>query len=105
MTLSWYAEDLSTVYKELQTNEAGLRTEEAARRLKEDGSNTLPETKPDVFPIFFLRQFQSPLIYILFAASIAVFLLGETADGSIILAVLLFNAIVGTIQEGKIGRA
>src|SRR3989344_4066032 len=101
MTLSWYAEDLSTVYKELQTNEAGLRTEEAARRLKEDGSNTLPETKPDGFTIVFLRQFQSPLIYLLLVASGAIFLLGEIADGAIILAVLLFNAVVGTIQEGR----
>src|SRR3989344_4851276 len=101
MTLFWYAEDLPTVYKELQTNEAGLRSDEAVRRLKEDGPNTLPETKPDGYPIIFLRQFQSPLIYLLFAASVAVFLLGEIADGSIILAVLLFNAIVGTIQEGK----
>ncbi|MDP2655384.1 MAG: HAD-IC family P-type ATPase [bacterium] len=101
MALSWYAEDLPIVYKELRTNEAGLRADEAARRLKEDGPNSLPETKPDGYPIIFLRQFQSPLIYILLAASGAVFFLGETADGSIILAVLLFNAIVGTIQEGK----
>ncbi|MDO8408085.1 MAG: HAD-IC family P-type ATPase [bacterium] len=101
MALSWYAEDVSVVYKELQTNEAGLRADEAARRLKEDGPNALPETKTDGYPIIFLRQFQSPLIYILFAASATVFLLGETTDGLIILAVLLFNAVVGTIQEGK----
>lgn len=101
MALSWYAEDVSVVYKELQTNEEGLRVDEAARRLKEDGPNVLPETKTDGYPIIFLRQFQSPLIYILFAASAIVFLLGEITDGSIILAVLLFNAIVGTIQEGK----
>jgi Ca2+-transporting ATPase len=101
MTSSWYAEKLETVFSRLQTNEAGLSASEAARRLKEDGPNTLPETKPDGYPIIFLRQFQSPLIYILLAASAAVFFLGEVADGSIILAVLLFNAIVGTIQEGK----
>jgi len=101
MALSWYTEDLPIVYKELQTNEAGLRVEEATRRLKEDGPNTLPEVKPDGYQIIFLRQFQSPLIYLLLAASAAVFFLGEVADGSIILAVLLFNAIVGTIQEGK----
>ena len=69
MALSWYTEDLPIVYKELQTNEAGLRVEEATRRLKEDGPNTLPETKPDGYPIIFLRQFQSPLIYILLAAN------------------------------------
>ncbi|MHB1163417.1 MAG: cation-translocating P-type ATPase [Minisyncoccota bacterium] len=101
MAFSWYAEDLSAVYKELQANEAGLRAEEAARRLKEDGPNALPETKPDGYPVIFLRQFQSPLIYLLLVASAAVFFLGEVADGIIILTVLLFNAVVGTIQEGK----
>ncbi|OGG78283.1 hypothetical protein A3A36_02955 [Candidatus Kaiserbacteria bacterium RIFCSPLOWO2_01_FULL_52_12b] len=101
MAFSWHAEDLPIIYRELQTNEAGLHADEATRRLKEDGPNTLPEAKPDGFLIIFLRQFQSPLIYILIAASGAVFFLGEVADGSIILAVLLFNAIVGTIQEGK----
>ena len=101
MAFSWHAEDLTVVYKELQTGEAGLRTEEAVRRLQEDGPNSLPETEPDGYPIIFLRQFQSPLIYILFAASVAVFFLGEVADGIIILVVLLFNAIVGTIQEGR----
>jgi Ca2+-transporting ATPase len=97
----WHGEKLETVFSTLQTNEAGLSAEEAARRLKEGGPNTLPEAKPDGHLIIFLRQFQSPLIYILLAASGAVFFLGEVADGSIILAVLLFNAIVGTIQEGR----
>lgn len=101
MNLSWHAKELSVVFKDLQTDEAGLHAEEAARRLKEDGPNALPEGKVDGFPIIFLRQFQSPLIYILLVASGAVFFLGEVADGSIILAVLLFNAVVGTIQEGR----
>src|SRR3989338_3402150 len=61
----------------------------------------LPERKPDSVARIFLRQFQSPLIYILLGASATVFLMGELADGSIILAVLIFNAIVGTIQEGR----
>jgi Ca2+-transporting ATPase len=101
MALSWHAKELSVVLKDLQTDEAGLHAEEAARRLKEDGPNTLPEGKVDGFPIIFLRQFQSPLIYILLVAGGAVFFLGEVADGLIILAVLLFNAVVGTIQEGR----
>lgn len=101
MAPSWYAEKLETVFNTLQTNEDGLDSDEAARRLKEDGLNALLEAKPDGYPIIFLRQFQSPLIYILLAAGGAVFFLGEVADGSIILAVLLFNAIVGTIQEGR----
>jgi P-type Ca2+ transporter type 2C len=101
MSHSWYTEEPADIFKILQTGEAGLRPVEAERRLKEDGPNTLPETKPDGLPIIFLRQFQSPLIYILLAASGAVFFLGEVVDGSIILAVLIFNAIVGAIQEGR----
>ena len=101
MITFWHKEDLPAVFEALHTRGDGLSTSEAARRLKEDGTNSLPETKPDGYPIIFLRQFQSPLIYILLAASGAVFLLGEVADASIILFVLFFNAIVGTIQEGK----
>ncbi|MCR4333819.1 MAG: HAD-IC family P-type ATPase [Patescibacteria group bacterium] len=101
MAFSWYAEELPALYEELQGDEGGLRVDEAARRLKEDGPNAIPEAKLDGFPIIFLRQFQNPLIYLLLAASVAVFFLGETVDGAIILAVLLFNAVVGTIQEGR----
>ncbi len=58
---------------------------------------------PKVLGIFsiFLSQFLSPLIYILLAAAMVVFLMNETADAIIILFILLFNAVVGTIQEGK----
>ena len=101
MITLWHKEELSAIFKALRTTENGLGASEAVRRLKEDGPNALPEAKPDGLWLIFLRQFQSPLIYILLAASGIVFLMGEVIDGSIILAVLLFNAIVGTIQEGK----
>lgn len=97
----WHTEELSTIFRTLQTSEAGLTAEEAARRLTEDGPNSFPETKPDGHLRIFVRQFQSPLIYLLLAASGAVFFLGEVADASIILFVLMFNAVVGTIQEGR----
>lgn len=87
--------------KILESSERGLSSIEAAARLRKYGPNKLPEAKVDGIFTIFLRQFQSPLIYILVAASIVVFIIGEVVDGSIILAVLLFNAIVGTIQEGK----
>ena len=101
MKSAWHTEELATIFKVLQTNEAGLHTDEAVRRLGKDGPNSLPEAKVDGYPIIFLRQFQSPLIYILLVASGAVFFLGEVTDGLIILAVLFFNAVVGTIQEGR----
>lgn len=101
MALPWHAEALSAIFENLRTNETGLRADEAVRRLKEDGPNALPEAPVDGAPLIFLRQFKSPLIYLLLAASAAVFLLGETVDGLIILAVLIFNAVVGAVQEGR----
>ena len=101
MNNSSYTQLLSDIFDKLQTSERGLTIEEASRRLKEYGQNKLPEAKADSLLVIFLRQFQSPLIYILLVASAVVFVMGETIDGSIILAVLIFNAIVGTIQEGR----
>jgi len=99
--LLWHTKTIPEVLKLLNSCESGLTKEEVITRLKKYGPNKIPEGKVDSLPVIFLRQFQSPLIYILFASSIIVFIMGEVADGSIILAVLLFNAIVGTIQEGK----
>jgi len=101
MKNTWHTKTISHILQNLHTNERGLTAVEFAIRLKEYGYNKLPESKPDGLPVIFLRQFQSPLIYILLFASAIVFFMGETVDGSIILAVLLFNAIVGTVQEGK----
>lgn len=85
----------------LRTQENGLSGAEAVARLRIVGQNKLPEARTDSLVTVFLRQFQSPLIYILFVASIAVFLLGEFIDGAIILFVLLFNSVIGALQEGK----
>jgi Ca2+-transporting ATPase len=101
MNNNFNAEPLSNVLETLQTSERGLSAAEAKKRLEENGPNKLPEAEADSLAVIFFRQFQSPLIYILLAASALVLAEGETVDGLIILFVLLFNAIVGTIQEGK----
>ncbi|OHE77400.1 MAG: hypothetical protein A3F67_02725 [Verrucomicrobia bacterium RIFCSPHIGHO2_12_FULL_41_10] len=98
---SWHTATLPEVFQELYSNDQGLSNKEALERLKKYGPNKLPEGKVDSLPIIFLRQFQSPLIYILLVASIIIFFMGEIVDASIILFVLLFNAIVGSFQEGK----
>lgn len=97
----WHTKSSMAVIEELHSNEHGLSTAEAILRLKRYGTNKLPEAKVDGIFTIFIRQFQSPLIYILIAAGIVVFVIGEVVDGLIILAVLLFNAVVGTIQEGR----
>src|SRR3989344_5126175 len=97
----WYAKNISNIFEEFSSNIHGLTSEEAKNRLIKYGLNKLPEAKLDSPVVIFLRQFQSPLIYILFIASLIVFSMKEFIDGSIILFVLFFNAIVGTVQEGK----
>jgi len=101
MKKNWYALQIADVFNEIKSGEQGLSEIEATARLKEYGLNVLPESKPDGILTIFLRQFKSPLIYILLLAGAVVFAMGEIIDSVIILAILVFNAIVGTIQEGK----
>src|SRR3989337_2216907 len=100
MDVAWYTKSASEILEAFHSNKNGLAQEEVKICLKKYGLNKLPEAKLDSLFIIFLRQFQSPLIYILLVASLIVFLMHEFIDGSIILFVLFFNAIVGTIQEG-----
>ena len=97
----WHAKTISEIFDALRSREHGLTEKEAAERLQEYGPNKFPEGKTDSLLIIFLRQFQSPLIYILLAAAAIVFSMGEVVDAVVILVILLFNSIVGTIQEGK----
>ena len=99
--IQWHTKTITEVLNTIRSREHGLTAKEATERLKEYGPNKLPEGKTDSLFLIFLRQFASPLIYLLFAASLIVLVMGETVDGSIILAVLFFNALVGTVQEGK----
>ncbi len=98
---NYYAGTASEVIQGLKSSEHGLNQEEVERRLKEFGFNRLPEAKGKSLGQIFLEQFKSPLIYVLMAADIIVFSLREFTDGFIILFILLFNAVLGTIQEGR----
>ncbi len=86
---------------ELGTSKQGLGKNKAKARLLKYGENRLPEAKVDNLAIIFLRQFQSPLIFILLIVTVVVFSMGKKIDGLVILFVIFFNSIVGTIQEGK----
>ncbi len=98
---SWHTKAIPETLDELRSHEHGLTKEESNKRLQEYGLNKFPEGKVDSLFLIFLRQFQSPLIYILLVAAAIIFSMGEVVDAAVIMAVLIFNAIVGTIQEGK----
>ena len=98
-----YQESIQSIVSQLHTNlKTGLTQGEAQARLKKDGPNRLPEGKRDTWLSIFISQFQSPLIYILLIAAIIIFIVGEQKlDAFIISGILFFNAIIGTIQEGR----
>lgn len=88
-----------------ETALAGLSSADAAARLEQHGANRLPEPVPPGPLALFLSQFRSPFIYVLLAAAIVSFALGQTVNAWFILAVLLINATIGTIQEYSAERA
>ncbi|MDO8620252.1 MAG: HAD-IC family P-type ATPase [bacterium] len=101
METKWHALSIEQVFKRLVTSAHGLSVEEVLERRKQYGSNSLAEKKKASLVFIFLGQFNSPLIFILLAASAITYVIGEANDASIIMAVLIFNATVGTLQEGK----
>ena len=69
------------------------------------GQNILEDSKKTTPLKIFFQQLNDPLIYILFAAAAISTMLGEIGDTAIILVVILVNAVIGVIQEGKAQRA
>jgi len=83
----------------------GLSDAEAKARLEKYGENRLKEEKEKGLVQLFFEQLNDPLIYILMAAIAVSLFLGEVSDAGIIGAVIILNAVVGGIQEGKARRA
>ena len=83
----------------------GLSQKEAEKRLSEDGKNELEQEKKKTPAAAFLEQLNDPLIGVLLVAAFVSFLLKEVSDAIIITVVILVNAAVGVIQEGKAQKA
>lgn len=83
----------------------GLDSDEARQRLQLFGPNELREQAgPGIFQMF-LRQFMEPLVLVLIVAAIVSSALGEIAEGLVIMAIVLLNAILGVTQESKAEKA
>lgn len=92
--------------KLLATRESsGLSEEEAGRRREKYGENCLKNQKKKSVAALFFEQLCDPLIYILMVAIAVSLFLKEAGDAFIIGAVILLNATVGVIQEGKARKA
>jgi calcium-translocating P-type ATPase len=96
-----HAKTAETCLNALGASPDGLTAAEAARRLSEHGPNRLPEQRARGPLVRFLRQFHNVLIYVLIAAAVVTGALQHWVDTGVILAVVLANAVIGFIQEGK----
>jgi len=94
-----------TVLADLDSTPAGLGEEEAARRLEYHGPNRLPEPPGRSALRRLLEQFNNILIYVLLAAAVITVFLDHMVDSLVILAVVIVNALIGFIQEGKAEKA
>lgn len=103
---SWHSLEVGKVAELLGANsQSGLSKTEAQERLTKYGPNSLPDVPPTSLVKLFLKQFMSPLIYMLFAAAGIAFILGKINDGFVILIVVILNSLIGSFQEGRAERS
>ena len=103
----WYTKELNQVFNELNTRQGGLTEDEANKRLEKYGANNLKEKKKESLFIKFIKQFNDFMIIVLIIAAIISAIIAKTngsgdyIDSIIIIAIVIFNAIMGLIQEEK----
>lgn len=97
----WHTLDAAQTLKELEASESGLDTGEVRNRLKKFGRNVLPCRRRLTLLEIVLRQFLSPLIYVLIAAGVLSVVLGKYEDAIFIGVILFVNALIGAVQESK----
>lgn len=95
----WYKQDIESIFYKLKTSENGLNQKEAEKRFNSNGRNAIPKKKRDSILKIFIEQFKSPIIMILIIAIILSFIIKEYANAIFIIAVIMINGILGTIQE------
>jgi len=104
--VAWHAISADEVVKRLATDGAkGLDSADAAARQQKYGPNRLPEGKRRGPVRRFLAQFNNVLVYVLLGAGFTKLMLGLWVDASIIFGVVVLNAVLGFIQEGKAEKA
>lgn len=98
----WHSTSADAAVSALDSDPSnGLDDGDVDKRQKRYGPNKLPEQRRDSVARVFIRQFRDPLIYVLLIAGSVSLAVGNLEDAGFILAVLLFNAGLGTYQEYK----
>jgi len=103
--IPWHALDTARTAAILHASERGLSAAEAARRLEQFGPNALPSAPGKSALERLLGQFNNLLIYVLLGSAVITALLGHAVDTAVILGVVVLNALIGFIQEGRAEQA
>lgn len=102
---AWHAMEASEALGAFGTPAGGLDEDEAERRLAAHGPNRLPKGKQRGPLVRFLLQFHNLLIYVLIAAGALAASIGHGTDAIVIGLVVIANAVIGFVQEGRAERA
>jgi magnesium-transporting ATPase (P-type) len=104
--IAWHAVPAAEVIGRLKTDLAkGLDVGEASRRISQYGPNRLPEGKKRGPVVRFFAQLNNILVYVLLGAGFVKLMVGLWLDAGVILGVVIINALLGFIQEGKAEKA
>ncbi len=110
--MNYCLSQVDDVLQELKTSKDGLTSEEAGKRLEQNGKNKLAEAKKDSLLKRFFDQMKDPMIIILLVAAavsaVTDFIengLSVPTDSLIILFVVIVNAVLGVVQESKAEKA
>ncbi len=101
----FHASTAQDVLQALDAAPGGLDEATAAERLHKFGANSLPQARQRNALVRFVQHFHNILIYVLMASALTTAMLGHWIDTGVILAVVIANAVIGFIQEGRAENA
>lgn len=106
MSQDWYNKTTKEVAEELAVAlEYGLTNQEVNERIKKYGYNELKEKAKETLLQKIMDQLKDFLVIILIVASVISAFVGEVADSMVIIAIVVVNAVLGVVQEGKAEKA
>jgi magnesium-transporting ATPase (P-type) len=100
-----HALPIDQIYREISSGPDGLTSDDARRRLALYGGNRLPAVKGPGPLRRFLAQFDNVLVYVLLVAAAVTVALAHWVDTAVILGVVVINAVLSYLQEGKAEQA
>ncbi|KOO04173.1 cation-transporting P-type ATPase [Vibrio nereis] len=101
----WHNKTTEETFSALLSQPYGLTPQEASQRLAQNGANKLPTSRGRTAFQRFLSQFHNVLIHVLLVVMVITALLNHWVDAGVIAGVVIINAIIGFIQEGKAENA